>query len=99
MTFDSKFVSAVMTRIVCRTRPDETAMRALELMHIKCVSSVLVIEDELILGIITERDIVRAMHRNGSLESLSCVDLMQSPVLTVTADTRCLEAYHLMVSR
>jgi CBS domain-containing protein len=99
MTFDRKLISAVMTRIVCRARPEQTAMHALALMHIKCVSSVLVIEDELILGIITERDIVRAMHRSGTLDSLSCADLMQSPVITVTAAARCLEAYHLMVSR
>jgi CBS domain-containing protein len=99
MTFDRKLISAVMTRIVCQAGPEQKAMHALALMQSKSVSSVLVVEDELILGIITERDIVRAMHRSGELESLTCADLMQAPVITVNASTRCLEAYHLMVSR
>jgi CBS domain-containing protein len=99
MNFNRKLISTAMTRIVCRASPEHSAMSALQMMQSKSVSSVLVIEDELILGIITERDIVRAMHGNGTLESLTCVDLMQSPVVSVTGKTRCLEAYHLMVSR
>lgn len=99
MNFNRKQISTVMTRIVCRARPEQAAMGALALMQSKSVSSVLVIEEELILGIITERDIVRAMHRKGSLDGLSGADLMQSPVITVVGSTPCLEAYHLMTSR
>ena len=99
MNFNRKLISAAMTRIVCRASPEHSAMSALEMMQTKSVSSVLVIEDELILGIITERDIVRAMHRNGTLE---CIDLRRPDAVSgvsVTGKTRCLEAYHLMVSR
>src|SRR6185369_14137707 len=99
MTFDRKPISAVMTRTVCQARPEQQAMHALALMQSKSISSVLVVEDNLILGIITECDVVHAMHRNGGLESLSCADLMQSPVISVNARTRCLEAYHLMAGR
>ncbi len=94
-----KLVSAVMTRNVCQLGIDETAMQALALMRSHSVSSVLVVEQELILGIITERDIVGALQRAGSLNALGCADLMQSPVITVTAETPCLDAYHLMTSR
>jgi len=99
MSLSRKLISAVMTRIVCQAAPEQTAMHALAVMLSKSVSSVLVIENELILGIITESDIVHAMHGKGGIEALSCVDLMQSPVLTVTSATRCVDAYHLMASR
>jgi CBS domain-containing protein len=99
MNISKKLISAVMTRNVCQVGVDKMACDALELMKSNSVSSVLVIENELILGIITERDIVRALYGGGKVQSLSCVDLMQSPVITVTGETRCLDAYHLMSSR
>lgn len=94
-----KLVSSVMSRDVCRVGVEQTAGEVLALMRSRSVSSVLVIENELILGIITERDIVKSLQRAGKVNALSCADLMQSPVVTVTARTPCMDAYHLMVSR
>lgn len=99
MDTNRKPISAVMTRTVCQIGTDQAAVDTLALMQRKSVSSVLVVEDEMILGIVTERDIVRALHQNGNLRALSCVDLMQSPLVTVTETTPCLEAYHLMAGR
>lgn len=99
MNSGRKLISAVMTRNVCQVGAQQTAMEALALMRGNSVSSVLVIDNELILGIITERDIVRTMHAKGDLKALSCADLMQSPVITVGAETACLDAYHLMAGR
>jgi len=99
MNISRKLISAVMTRTVCRVGVQQSASDALKLMQKNSVSSVLVIEDELLLGIITERDIVRALNRSGDLRTLGCVDLMQSPVVTVEGTITCLDAYHLMVSR
>jgi CBS domain-containing protein len=94
-----KKISSVMSRTVCRAGVDDSASYVLALLQKRAVSSVLVIEDEMILGIITERDIVRALHRGRDLQELGCVDLMQSPVITVTGNTNCIDAYHLMASR
>jgi CBS domain-containing protein len=99
MTFGRKLVGAVMTPLVCQCGSGESALDALAMMQRKYVSSVVIIDDAKVVGIITERDVVRALHRRGNLEGLRCADLMQGPVITVTATTRCLEAYHLMVSR
>jgi CBS domain-containing protein len=99
MNIGRKLISAVMTRKVCRVGAEQTAMDALALMRSHSVSSVLVIDKELILGIITERDIVRTLHAKGDLHVLSCADLMQSPVITVDAETSCIDAYHLMAGR
>lgn len=99
MNISRRAISAVMTRSVCHVSIEQTARDALALMQRHTVSSVLVVEHEMILGIITERDIVRALHCNGKLKALSCVDLMQSPVVTTPATTSCLDAYHLMAGR
>ena len=99
MTTGRKLISAVMTRNVRQVGPGQAAMDALALMRGGPVSSVLVVGNELILGIITERDIVRTLHAKGDLQALSCADLMQSPVITVGAATGCLDAYHLMAGR
>lgn len=96
---ERKLVSAAMTRNVCRVSIEDGAREALGVMRSQSVSSVLVIENQMILGIITERDVVRALHDKGTLKTSSCVDLMQAPVITVTENTRCLDAYHLMIGR
>lgn len=92
-------ISAVMTRKVYQLDPDQPAMKALSLMRDQAVSSVLVTQERRILGIITERDIVRAMHQRTDLEALQCANLMHSPVITVGAATGCLDAYHLMAGK
>ncbi len=99
MNISRRAISAVMTRDVCHVGIQQSAKDALALMQKHTVSSVLVTEDEMILGIITERDIVRALQCNDKLKALSCTDLMQAPVVTTPATTSCLDAYHLMAGR
>jgi CBS domain-containing protein len=99
MNISRKLISAVMTRDVFQLGVDCSALDALTLMRERKVSSVLVTEEQMILGIITERDIVRALHAGRDVHALGVVDLMQSPVVTVQTETRCLDAYHLMTSR
>lgn len=99
MDTNRKPISAVMTRTICKVSTDQSVAEMLAMMESKSVSSVLVIEDDMILGIVTERDIVRALSNNSNLKELVCVDLMQAPVITVTEKTTCLSAYHLMSGR
>jgi CBS domain-containing protein len=99
MDTNDKPISELMTRTVCEVPTDWSAAQILEQMQAMSVSSVLVVEDRLTLGIITERDVVRNLHRKGGLKSLSCTDLMQAPVLTVEQTEKCLDVYHLMDGR
>lgn len=96
MDTSKKPISELMTRTVCEVKTDYSAAQILELMHRKSVSSVLVVEDRLTLGIVTERDIVRNLHRAGGLKSLGCTDLMHAPVVTVEQTESCMDVYHLM---
>ncbi len=96
MDTSKKPISELMTRTVCEVKTDFSAAQILELMHRKSVSSVLVVEDRLTLGIVTERDIVRNLNRAGGLKSLGCTDLMHAPVVTVEQTENCIDVYHLM---
>ena len=70
MDTSKKTIAELMTRTVCEVKTDFSAAQILELMQRMAVSSVLVVEDRLTLGIITERDIVRNLHRKGGLRAL-----------------------------
>ena len=99
MDTNKKPISELMTRTVCEVATDFSAERILEVMHRKSVSSVLVVEDRLTLGIVTERDVVRNLNRSSGLKGLACTDLMQAPVVTVEQTENCMDVYHLMGSR
>ena len=99
MDNQQKPISEIMTRTLCQVATDQTASEALKLMRSKSVSSVLVVEGTEILGIITERDIVRAVHTNANFNATNCAELMQSPVLSVSPETPCLDAYRRMADR
>jgi len=99
MKSSRKTISAIMSAKVSQVSPAQSAMEALSLMRSQSVSSVLVVENQLMQGIITERDIVGGLHAKRDLRHLRCADLMQSPVIAVGADAAWLDAYHLMAGR
>lgn len=99
MDTNKKPIAELMTRTVCEVKTDFSAAQILELMQRKSVSSVLVVEDRLTLGIVTERDVVRNLHRSGGLKSLSCADLMQAPVITVEQTENAMDVHHMMDGR
>jgi CBS domain-containing protein len=54
-----KTVGEVMTRDVLAVLPDQTVREALRIMGQRCVSCVLVVEGDVPVGILTERDLTR----------------------------------------
>lgn len=99
MDSKNKPISELMTRTVSEVGTAYSAEQVLDAMRSKGVSSVLVVEERLVLGIITERDIVRNLHRKGGLRELGCTDLMQAPVVTVEQTEQCIDVFHLMDGR
>ena len=75
-------------RISPETTLREVASRMLE----RGITSVIVVEDDVAVGIITEGDLLRVMRRRGSPDQLAR-DTMSSPVHSVTADTDFRQAY------
>lgn len=61
--------------------------------------SLLVMEGDQLLGIVTERDMVRAVAQGADVDSGTVGEVMTSDVLTVPPDMPLYEAARLMVSR
>ncbi|BBL72223.1 hypothetical protein MoryE10_28290 [Methylogaea oryzae] len=87
-----------MSRDIVAVAPNQTLAEAAETMTRLGVSALLVTEAGEPVGIVTERDILRAMGADTDLcEPVAGV--MSRPVATVPADADSREAYHQLVRR
>lgn len=85
----------ICTRNVIHLRPVDTVGTAAHIMSSKRISSLIVADDEMRpVGIITERNILRAMQMHCALES-PVQTIMSAPVIMVHTDKTCLDAYHI----
>jgi CBS domain-containing protein len=73
-------------RHIVSVAPDTTVLDAIKIMADKTVGSLLVMDDDKICGIITERDYARKVIIKGrSSESTSVSEIMTSDVLTTSS--------------
>lgn len=80
-------------KVASSTRVSEAA----KLMDQKLVGSLLVEENGRVIGIMTERDILRKIVAKGKLaDKVRVKEIMSSPVLTIDADEDILEASKVM---
>jgi CBS domain-containing protein len=88
-------VLATKAREIWSIEPTETVYRAIEMMADRGVGALLVMSDDRLLGIISERDYARKIILKDRSSSKSLVrDIMTSQVVTVTRDhsvDQCLE--------
>lgn len=85
----------IMKRKIVSMRKEDSLLRAVELMAQNRISCVPVVEDNRPAGIITERDITRAIAENSALNN-NIKAIMTSPVLTVSKDVNLYDATRLM---
>ena len=85
-------VAQLMTNHADSVGPTATVAEAAARMVESRISSVIVIENNKVLGIVTERDILHAMRQQRD-RSLPVTTLMSSPVHTVSEDMDYREAY------
>lgn len=85
---------------VVSVSPAERVRDALELLNAQRIGAVLVVEGGEVLGVLSERDIVRSLHEDsmGLLER-SVTACMTSPVVTVTPEDSINDAMALMTRR
>ena len=80
--------------------PYTSVYHALEIMFEKNVSSLVVMEDEKLIGIFTERDYARKVILKGkSSRDTPIGDIMSGNVITVTPDNSIDECMQLMTDR
>ncbi|MDX1568825.1 MAG: CBS domain-containing protein, partial [Longimicrobiales bacterium] len=74
-------------RFVVTIPPDRTVLEAIRLLVEKNIGSVVVTNDDSIVGILTERDILRlTTDRHRELDRLLVSETMTSEVITATPD-------------
>lgn len=89
-------VGEVMTRDVATVAPDDPMEAALRRMNERDIGSVVVVEGDRPVGIVTERDVVRHALDPGELRTRRVGDLMSAPLVTIPPAAEVVEAFELM---
>jgi CBS domain-containing protein len=92
-------VADVMSRAMVADSANDALSHAADLMWSKQTGSLLVMEDGALLGIITERDVMKAVARGVDLDQTPVSAVMTTSVLTVTPETELTEAARHMADR
>ncbi len=80
--------------------PDTNIHVIVERLHARRIGAVLVTQDERVVGVVSERDVVRCLHEKGaSVLDSSAADIMTSPVHSVSPQHSISEALSLMSER
>ena len=85
---------------VARVAPEATIAEALATLHARRIGAVLVMDGEAVVGILSERDIVRGLHAVGAgIVDHPVSGCMTAPVITVGPGDSLLSALGLMTDR
>jgi CBS domain-containing protein len=80
--------------------PEATVYEAIALMAQKSIGAVLVLAEERLVGIVSERDYARKVVLRGrNSKETSVQDIMSSPVFTISQDLRTDECMQLVTER
>jgi CBS domain-containing protein len=90
-------VSEIMSKTLTVVEPETTLGEAATLMGERHVGSVVVCEDDRLVGILTERDIVRALSREHDAPGRPVVEWMTKDPTTTGPETDVKEALRTMV--
>jgi CBS domain-containing protein len=90
-------VSDIMNKDLCTTDPESTVGDAATLMGAHAIGSVLVVDGEKLLGILTERDIVRALSSAHDAPMRPVAEWMTKDPVTVEPGVAVRDALRRMV--
>ena len=89
-------IADVLSLRVVSVRPDESVQLSIARMLEENVGSVAVCEGNRLVGIFTERDVLRLAGDGGQLADLKVGDVMTTGVITISPDDDVVAAAHLM---
>ena len=91
-------VSDIMTNASVTDSPDDPVSQAAEKMWQQQTGSLLVMDGDSLLGIFTERDVMKAAARGLDLAKTAVSEVMTRDVVTIGADDSVQEAAHRMAN-
>jgi CBS domain-containing protein len=86
----------ILTKDVATVKPETQLLDAAKLMVRKNISSLVVVEDDVLTGILTERDFVRILAGRRPPAKLKVCDKMSTSVITVDIHTSLEDALNIM---
>jgi len=89
-------IADLLSPRVVSVRPEETVRVAIARMLEENIGSVAVCEEERLVGIFTERDVLRLAGESADFDELRVGDVMTRTLVTVTPDVDVLDAARLM---
>src|SRR5207244_11856458 len=92
-------VSEIMTKAAVTDQSDDTLAEAARKMWKQQTGSLLVIDGDDLVGILTERDILKAVATESRLEETRISEVMSKDVVTVGPQTSLREAAKVMADR
>jgi CBS domain-containing protein len=98
-TIDGMQVADLMTSAALTDAPDDTLAEASARMWQQQTGSLLILEDERLIGIVTERDVLRAVAEGNDPKSTSLRDLMTKDPVTVPPDSNLRDAAQIMFEK
>ncbi|OGQ94992.1 MAG: hypothetical protein A2521_12810 [Deltaproteobacteria bacterium RIFOXYD12_FULL_57_12] len=90
----------ILTPLVISVSPETMIDEALQLMRVKSISCIIVLQEANPVGIVTERNIVKAIARQPrEFANRPIREIMSSPVITAPRGMDIFEAYNLLSTR
>jgi CBS domain-containing protein len=89
-------VADIMTAAAVTDAPDDTLSEASAKMWHQQTGSLLIIEDESLIGIVTERDLLKHVGEGRDPKTVNLRDVMTTDVVTILPDTTIHDAARIM---
>ena len=92
-------ISEIMTKAAVTDSADDTIADACDKMRHAQTSSILIMDGERLVGIFTERDVVKLVARGGDPGDTRLKDVMTTDIVTIGPFTTLKEAANLMATK
>ncbi|GAB6947422.1 hypothetical protein JCM16161A_15520 [Vulcanisaeta sp. JCM 16161] len=90
-------VRDVMKEVPITVRDDEPLTKVIKIMNERNIGSIIITDEEgKAIGVFTERDLLRLVANNISLDALTVGDVMTRNVIVVEEDASLIKAVHIM---
>ncbi|MFY9301389.1 MAG: CBS domain-containing protein [Candidatus Nitrosotenuis sp.] len=93
------FVSGIMKKNVISIDSSMTVQDAAKMMDDASIGAIVVLENGIAIGIITERDLTRRVIAKGKPLTTNVKEVMSSPLIVINPDDSVWEAAQLMKTR